>query len=137
MYSKFHDYNFDNKRDIHVQKMYVKNMCFPIFSIFKWQPFCLFSHSIYHQIGLISDFLVIFNVYYFLCEHLVHTSLIDALQFTLQHLLSILNLSSDDPSVRLPTDARRNGLRVPTQTVFSDFPVFSLSDGKFYLCQFT
>ena len=32
------------KREIHVQKIYVKNVYFPILSIFQWQPFSLFFH---------------------------------------------------------------------------------------------
>ena len=90
MFSNFHDYTFYNKRDIHVQKMYVKNVFFTILRIFQWQPFCPSSHWIYHQIGFIFDCLMIYNIYYFLGKHFIHTSVIEALQFTLLPPLSIL-----------------------------------------------
>ena len=43
-----------------------------------------------HQIGFIFDCLMINNIYYFLGKHFIHTSLIEALQFTLLPPLSIL-----------------------------------------------
>ena len=91
MHSNFHDYNVHIKRDIHVQQIYVKPVFFPIFSTFQWQPFSLFYTQIYQQICIILDFLIICNIYYVLCKQPVYTSLIEAVQFLLQPLLSILN----------------------------------------------
>ena len=42
MYSNSHACNVHNKRDIHVQKIYVNIVFSPIFSTFQGQPFILF-----------------------------------------------------------------------------------------------